>query len=72
MTLLGRVRNVLGVSPSHERARWWPAGLLALLAPLLTSASIAETVLTWEANPFTDVRTITVEQMRDGPGKPEG
>ena len=71
MTLLGRVRNVLGVSPSHEKARWWPAGLLALLVPLLTSASIAETVLTWEANPFTDVRTITVEQRRDGPGKPK-
>jgi beta-lactamase regulating signal transducer with metallopeptidase domain len=34
MALLDRVRNVMGVAPSHERLRWWPAGLLALLAPL--------------------------------------
>jgi beta-lactamase regulating signal transducer with metallopeptidase domain len=34
MTLLSRVYNVLGLSPGRERARWWPAGLLALLVPL--------------------------------------
>jgi hypothetical protein len=34
MALLNRVRNILDISPSHERARWWPVGLLALLVPL--------------------------------------
>jgi beta-lactamase regulating signal transducer with metallopeptidase domain/protein involved in polysaccharide export with SLBB domain len=34
MALLHRVRNVLGVDPSHRRPCWWPAGLLALTAPL--------------------------------------
>ena len=34
MALLYRVRNVLGVVPSHRRPCWWPAGLLALMVPL--------------------------------------
>lgn len=34
MALFDRIRNVLGVAPRDERLRWWPAGLLALLAPL--------------------------------------
>ncbi len=34
MALLYRVRNVLGVVPSHRRLCWWPAGLLALTVPL--------------------------------------
>jgi protein involved in polysaccharide export with SLBB domain/beta-lactamase regulating signal transducer with metallopeptidase domain len=33
MALLHRVRNVLGVAPSHRRPAWWPAGLLALMVP---------------------------------------
>ncbi len=33
MALLHRVRNVLGVAPSHRRPCWWPAGLLALMVP---------------------------------------
>ena len=42
MALLHRVRNVLGVAPSHRRPCWWPAGLLALMVPAaiwLTSLS---------------------------------
>ncbi len=35
MALLSRVRNVLGLTPSHEKARWWPVGL-ALILVLLT------------------------------------
>jgi len=35
MALLNRVRNILDISPSHERTRWWPVGLLALLVPVL-------------------------------------
>ncbi len=31
--LLDRIRNVLGVVPQGERLRWWPAGIMALLAP---------------------------------------
>lgn len=34
MTLLNRVRNVLGLVVRHEQGRWWPAAVLALLAPL--------------------------------------
>jgi beta-lactamase regulating signal transducer with metallopeptidase domain/protein involved in polysaccharide export with SLBB domain len=44
MALLYRVRNVLGVVPSHRRPAWWPAGLLALTVPLaiwLTSLGLS-------------------------------
>lgn len=43
MTLLNRVRHVLGLSPTRQRARWWPVGILALLVPLaiwLTSTGL--------------------------------
>ena len=43
MVLLNRVGNILGLSPSTQRARWWPVGLLALAVPLaiwLASMSI--------------------------------
>jgi beta-lactamase regulating signal transducer with metallopeptidase domain len=33
MTLLHRVRNVLGLAVRHEQGRWWPAAVLTLLAP---------------------------------------
>ncbi|MBN2580688.1 MAG: M56 family metallopeptidase [Pirellulales bacterium] len=33
--LLKRIQYVLGVSPAHDNLRWWPAGLLALLAPAI-------------------------------------
>jgi hypothetical protein len=35
MTLLRRVRNVLGLAAESERDRWWPAAVLALLVPPL-------------------------------------
>jgi len=34
-TTLDRVRYILGLSPAHEPMRWWPAGLVAMLVPLL-------------------------------------
>ncbi|MHC4178573.1 MAG: M56 family metallopeptidase, partial [Planctomycetota bacterium] len=34
MALLDRVRNVLRMSPSSERAQWWPVGVLVLLVPM--------------------------------------
>jgi beta-lactamase regulating signal transducer with metallopeptidase domain len=40
MTLLDRVRNVLGLGPLHKQRRWW----LAVLLVLLVSAAIG---LTW-------------------------
>ena len=45
MMLLNRVRNILGLAPSRELTRWWPAGLLALLGPvgLVLSMGVAET-----------------------------
>lgn len=33
MTLLHRVRNVLGLVVCHEQGRWWPAAVLTLLVP---------------------------------------
>ena len=33
MVLLNRVGNILGLSASDKRARWWPVGLLALAVP---------------------------------------
>ena len=45
MALLHRVRNVLGVAPSHRRPCWWPAGLLALMVPAaiwLTSLNLSQ------------------------------
>ena len=35
MQLLGRVRNVLGLAAAGESSRLWPAGLIALLLPLM-------------------------------------
>ena len=35
MQLLGRVRNVLGLAATSDRSRLWPAGLVALLLPLV-------------------------------------
>jgi beta-lactamase regulating signal transducer with metallopeptidase domain len=35
MQLLARVRNVLGLSAAADRSRLWPAGLIALLLPLV-------------------------------------
>ncbi len=46
MVLLSRVGNILGMSPSANRARWWPAGLLALAVPAaiwLASTGIVST-----------------------------
>jgi beta-lactamase regulating signal transducer with metallopeptidase domain len=42
MTLLERVRNVLGLGPLHKRRRWWVAAALVLLVA-------AATGLTWLA-----------------------
>jgi beta-lactamase regulating signal transducer with metallopeptidase domain len=33
MQLLNRVRNVLGLPPTSPEGTWWPAGVLALVAP---------------------------------------
>ena len=44
MVLLSRVGNILGLSASTKRARWWPVALLAMAVPLaiwLASMSIA-------------------------------
>ncbi len=34
MVLLSRVGNILGLSASNKKARWWPVGLLAVAVPL--------------------------------------
>lgn len=45
MTLLDRVRNVLGLAARHEQGRWWPAAVMTLLVlPALWFASMATTL----------------------------
>jgi beta-lactamase regulating signal transducer with metallopeptidase domain/thiol-disulfide isomerase/thioredoxin/protocatechuate 3,4-dioxygenase beta subunit/Leucine-rich repeat (LRR) protein len=41
--ILGRVRNVLGLAPTHQNSRFWVAGMIAmlLLAALVVPAAIA-------------------------------
>ena len=34
MVLLNRVRNILGLSASQKKARWWPVALMTLAVPL--------------------------------------
>ena len=44
MTLLDRVRNVLGLAARHEQGRWWPAAVMTLLVlPAVWFASMAAT-----------------------------
>ena len=44
MTLLDRVRNVLGLAARHEQGRWWPAAVMVLLVlPAVWFASLAVT-----------------------------
>lgn len=44
MTLLDRVRNVVGLSARHEQGRWWPAAVMTLLVlPTVWFASMATT-----------------------------
>ncbi|MHC4180592.1 MAG: M56 family metallopeptidase, partial [Planctomycetota bacterium] len=45
MVLLNRVGNILGLSASNRRARWWPVGLLALAVPL--AIWLASTSIVW-------------------------
>jgi beta-lactamase regulating signal transducer with metallopeptidase domain len=44
MSLLDRVRNVLGLAARHEQGRWWPAAVMTLLVlPAVWFASMAAT-----------------------------
>ena len=44
MTLLDRVRNVLGLAARHEQGRWWPVAVMTLLVlPAVWFASMAAT-----------------------------
>ena len=52
MTLLDRVRNILGLAARHEQARWWPAAILTLLVPpAIWLASMAAATSAQEKKP---------------------
>jgi len=63
MVLLDRVRNVLGLTASQKKARWWPVGLLGLLAPLAIWAASTGIVRPepdqTQANEATDAEAIS-------------
>ena len=72
MTLLNRVRNVLGLAVSHEKGRWWPAAVLALLAPpAVWLASTATITSAQEEKPADEGGVIVVSEQGDmAVGKP--
>ena len=58
MTLLTRVRNVLGLAAQSERGRWWPAAVLALLVPAsVWLASTAALTSAQEKKPAAEAKT---------------
>jgi bla regulator protein blaR1 len=58
MQLLGRVRNVLGLSAGSKSSRLWPAGVVALLLPLAAWA--------WSAGLVTPQPSVAVADDDDG------
>ena len=67
MTLLDRVRNVLGLAARHEQGRWWPAAVMTLLVlPAVWFASMAATSAQ-EDKPVADAKPIDkkVDLARD-------
>jgi len=59
MTLLDRVRNVLGLAARHEQGRWWPAAVLTLLVPpAIWLASMAAVTSAQEKKPATESKPV--------------
>jgi beta-lactamase regulating signal transducer with metallopeptidase domain len=60
MTLLDRVRNVLGLAARHEEGRWWPAAVLAMLTPLaIWLVSMAASTSAEEEKPAAEKKETT-------------
>ncbi len=58
MTLLDRVRNVLGLAVRHEQGRWWPAAVLTLLVlPAVWLATMSASSAQ-EEKPAAEVRAV--------------
>jgi beta-lactamase regulating signal transducer with metallopeptidase domain len=59
MTLLERVRNVLGLAAQSERDRWWPAAVLALLVPpMIWLMSATAVTSAQEKKPASEAKTV--------------
>jgi len=59
MTLLDRVRNVLGLAARHEQGRWWPAAVLTLLVPPgIWLASMAAVTSAQEKKPEAELKPV--------------
>ena len=58
MTLLDRVRNVLGLAARHEQGRWWPAAILTLLVPpAIWLASMGAATSAQEKKPAAEIQS---------------
>jgi len=71
MTLLQRVRNVLGLAAESERDRWWPAAVLALLVPpVIWFVSATAVTLAQEKKPASEAKAGEKEKPAARPAHP--
>ena len=72
MTLLKRVRNVLGWVAECERGRWWPVAVLALLVPpavwLVSTAAVTSAE---EKKPASEAKTVRGEKRAEPAAHPK-
>ena len=69
MTLLRRVRNVLGLAAQSERGRWWPAAVLALLVPgAIWLVSTAAVTSAQEKKPASEAKSTKDEKRATSAG----
>ena len=72
MTLLKRVRNVLGLAAQSERGRWWPAAVLALLVPpaiwLISTTAVTSAQ---EKKPASESKAVGEEKRATSAGHPQ-
>jgi beta-lactamase regulating signal transducer with metallopeptidase domain len=71
MTLLERVRNVLGLAAQSERDRWWPAAVLALLVPpMIWLMSATAVTSAQEKKPASEVKAVGRAKPAASPAHP--
>ena len=72
MTLLERVRNVLGLAAQSERDRWWPAAMLALtVPPLIWLLSTTAVTSAQEKKPAGEAKAVAEGKPAASPAPPK-
>jgi beta-lactamase regulating signal transducer with metallopeptidase domain len=66
MNLLSRVRNVLGLAPGKENARWWPVGLVMLSVPVILWVASVGFIPPSQSKATADDERPRAEQPREG------